>query len=670
MSRIQRLVAAVAAYAGVALAFFWPLPLHLTTKLTGPVGDDTGVYVWNLWHFRHQVLGGKPPFFTDVVLSLTQGTDLSLHNYTTFANILALPLIPLFGLTATFNIICIGLTILTAVCTYLLALHTIGRAPEAWLAGAAFAFSPVLITRSTGHFSLVAAAPLPVFMLCLLNAGRTRNLWWGWGAGATMAWAVTCDPYYGIVCILAAACFLCVEWLRVRPRAAARTTGIALGIDLLAVCVAGFVAFIVLTGGARLILFGHQIHMRTLYTPVLVFATLIALRLWITWRPRATLTMRFQPLCVGKFALTTAAACAVLLSPILHAFAYRLADGGILHKPIYWRSSPPGVDLLALFMPNPNHPLFGAPWRSWLSSATGDYLENVSAFTIVAIAVVAVAVWRLHFRPPVLWVALTVLFTSLALGPFVHVAGTNTFLPGPWALLRYVPLISAARVPARFAIPAMLGVSMLFGLALRGLADRDPARRRLVLNVVGGLLLFELLPAPRVLYSAEVPAIYKIIADDPGDVRVLQLPFGFRDGESSLGNFSPASQYYQTFHQKRLIGAYLSRISSNEIKRQRRASLTLRALITLSEGKSLPPEVLRLYKGRGRRFIQRSKVGYVVLDDRTPPALRAFAVDAFGLLKIAESDGLELYRPDPSYVQRPLSLVDLELTQRDEASRR
>jgi len=205
----------------------------------------------------------------------------------------------------------------------------------------------------------------------------------------------------------------------------------------------------------------------------------------------------------------------------------------------------------------------------------------------------------------------------------------------------------------------MLAFSILFGLALRYMADRDPAQRRLVLGVVAGAMLFELLPAPRVLYSAEVPAIYKIIAEDPRDVRVLQLPFGIRDGESSLGNFNPASQYYQTFHQKRLIGAYLSRISSNEIKRQRQASLTLRALIALSEGKSLSPEVLRVYKARGPRFIQRAKIGYVILD-RVSPELRQFAIEAFGLVKIAESDGLELYRPDPAYLQREFSLLSLQ----------
>jgi hypothetical protein len=662
-----RLATVVAAYAAVTLVFFWPLPLYLTTKFPGPITDDTAVYVWNLWHFRHQILGNKLPYFTDVVLSLSPGsTDLSLHNYTTFANALAFPLIPVFGLTATFNIVCMLLVVLTATCTYLLAMRVVKRAPEAWLAGAAFAFSPVLTTRSTGHFSLVAAAPLPVFILCLLNAGRTRNLWWGWAAGAAMAWSVLCDPYYGIVCLLAGGAFLCVEWIRVLPGSVTRSSRLVPAIDLLAVSIAGFVAFIVFTGGVRFVLLGNQVGLQSLYTPVLVFVCLMLARAWLLWRPRATFSIRFQPWCVSRFTLTTGVMCALLLSPMLYALSYRLADGGSLHAPIYWRSSTDGIDLLALFTPNPNHPIFGAPWRRWLSSMSGDYLETVSTLPVVAIAIIVGTMWRLRFRPPVLWVALLLLFAALALGPFVHVGGINTYVPGPWALLRYVPVVSAARVPGRFAIPAMLAFAMLFGTALRHACNRLPEYRRPILAAVGTILLFELLPAPRTLYSAEVPAVYKIIAADSRDVRVLNLPFGFRDGESSVGNFNPAAQYYQTYHGKRLIGAYLSRISRNEIGRQRKSFITLRALIALSEGKSLPPEVLRVHKWRGPRFVRRANLGYVVISTHASSELREFAIEAFGLEKISESDGLELFRPSSTAQQTGNRLTLAELQPIDE----
>ena len=49
------------------------------------------------------------------------------------------------------------------------------------------------------------------------------------------------------------------------------------------------------------------------------------------------------------------------LSPVLYAFGERLAFDNSVGTPVYWRSSPPGVDLLAFVLPNPNHALWGAP---------------------------------------------------------------------------------------------------------------------------------------------------------------------------------------------------------------------------------------------------------------------------------------------------------------------
>ena len=52
-------------YLGVAIVQTWPLTLHLSTQLPGPPGGDTGVYVWNTWVFRHELVDlGRSPFST------------------------------------------------------------------------------------------------------------------------------------------------------------------------------------------------------------------------------------------------------------------------------------------------------------------------------------------------------------------------------------------------------------------------------------------------------------------------------------------------------------------------------------------------------------------------------------------------------------------------------
>jgi hypothetical protein len=153
-----------------------------------------------------------------------------------------------------------------------------------------------------------------------------------------------------------------------------------------------------------------------------------------------------------------------------------------------------------------------------------------------------------------------------------------------------------------------------------------------------------LLPAPRTLHSAEIPTVYKMIAADPRPIRVLSLPFGVRDGLSSRGNYSSSSQFYQTFHEKRLVGGYVSRLPGDSLDRYRNNSL-MTVLLRLSEGAPVEPKLYDRALSRADRYLDRLQVGYVVIDPtRSSPELVAFTRRVFKTTFVAEAEGLELYR--------------------------
>jgi hypothetical protein len=99
-------LAVLLAYTSVALLFAWPLPARMSDAFPGDPSGDTGVYVWNLWVFRHEILAHHEfPFLTREILAFEPvAVPLSLHNYTTFANLVALPLVGRFGVAANRNI--------------------------------------------------------------------------------------------------------------------------------------------------------------------------------------------------------------------------------------------------------------------------------------------------------------------------------------------------------------------------------------------------------------------------------------------------------------------------------------------------------------------------------------------------------------------------------------
>jgi hypothetical protein len=640
-------VYALLGYAAVAIVFTWPLAPNLDTHLTGPPAGDTGVYVWNQWVFQHELLEERSlPYFTDRIFSLGTRANLSLHNYTAFQNVLALPLVRWLGVIPAFNIVYLLMTVLSGYCAFLLVRHVTGGTAESWLAGLLFAWSPVLATRGGAHFSLVAAAPLAIFVLLLLRTAERQRPRDAMALGATVWWAASSDVYYAVYCVLTAGFFLLARTVAIEKRAhERRRRAFAWTLDVLLFCVGGLVLSMAITGGWQFTFLGRVASMHSLYTPMLALTVLAVARLAWSYRTSLLPVAREDAWRVLRLATSAVLVTAVLMSPVLFAVGLRMTDGRWDLERIYWRSSPAGVDLVSLVLPNPNHPLAPDSIRQWLSTPRPDsYFENVASLTFVAMLTIAFA-WRSGWRVPRLWGGLAIVFGALALGPFVHIAGINTQLPGAWAFLRYVPVLGLARTPGRFSVMLMLTVAVLFGCALRWLAQRWPARRREILAGVGAVLVFELLPAPRPLYSAAVPRIYRHVAAAPADVRVLELPFGVRDGTSSAGNFTARSQFFQTAHGKRLIGGYLSRVSKRRVSETRSDGM-LDGLIFLSEGQALDPSRTQTLIEQGPGFIERANIGFVVIDrSRAPAALGEFSRRAFRL-ELVEIDGMfELYRP-------------------------
>jgi hypothetical protein len=263
----------------------------------------------------------------------------------------------------------------------------------------------------------------------------------------------------------------------------------------------------------------------------------------------------------------------------------------------------------------------------------------------VAVAAMVMA-WCAGWRASRWWVGLAVLFGFLALGPFVHVAGVNTYVPGPWAFLRYVPLVGLAHTPARFSVVLMLALAVILASALTWLTRRYPSRRRAILLTAGAALAFELLPAPFTLHSAEIPPLYRHVAAAPRDVKLLELPFGIRDGTSSVGNFTARTQFYQTAHGKTIMGGYLSRLSARRVD-DLRADPVRNALAILSENRRLTPQQEAALLAHGLAFIRAWNIRFVVIDrDASSDVLFGMAIKAFRLDHVETNGPLSLYITD------------------------
>lgn len=653
-SRVSRLAICLG-YVALVCLLTWPLPLRMTTHLTGTPSGDTGVYVWNLWVFGRELLHhGHLPFSTDYVFAESVGADLSLHNYTPLAGLIASPLLGVVGIVGSFNIVLLLAMVTSAIGAFALARQVGLSTFSAWIAGALFIAAPVFTARETAHFSLLAAAPLPLFAAALLRTLEHRRQRDAVLLGALVAIATYCDAYYGIYATLIGLFLVGWRFCRVQwhgpsaNRSLCRATEAGMA-GLLAV-----IAVAAATERTEFFIGTIRIGLESLYNPMLALLVLAGTRAWLASRPAWRLDIEATTLRqLARLAVLATAVCLAILSPIVISVLLRYRDGMLPEVPTYWRSSPRGVDLLAYFVPNPEHSWFGRWTRTWMLPPVGDaFPEFVAAFPLTAWLLIGTAAW--YRALPRMWVAFTALFMSLSLGPFLHIGGLNTQAVAPWAFLRYLPVIGMARAPSRFAIVAVLGLSLLVAFWVESRLRAGAGRLRWTAWPVACLLVFELWPAPRTLFSAEVPDVYRMItAAETEEGRLLELPTGIRDGTSSLGNFNASTQFFQTSHNRPVVGGYLSRVSERR-KREGRTAPMMRLLLSLSEGNGPAPAVMVMEARAAReRFLARSCVRYVVVDKRrASPELRRVAADVLALMTIQEDDDYELLTPiDPPACQ-------------------
>jgi hypothetical protein len=85
-------------------------------------------------------------------------------------------LLPILGIVRTFNLLVLAGGVLTAFAMYLYARARTGDPAASWIGGLLFGFSPFMTVRSTEHFSLVLAAPIPIFAWLLYKIWTKPSL--------------------------------------------------------------------------------------------------------------------------------------------------------------------------------------------------------------------------------------------------------------------------------------------------------------------------------------------------------------------------------------------------------------------------------------------------------------------------------------------------------------
>lgn len=508
-ARIHALVMAL--YIALAVALTWPLVRHLGTHVPGSYtwAFDEYTFIWNAWWFRYALfdLGQNPLYSTHTFYPL--GISLVLYTYNLFNALISLPFQPFLPLPVISNLTFLLATVLSGYGTFFLleVLLTSSRITDhgsrisyvaAFLAGLVYSFGSYrMVYAAIGHVNWWSTAWIPFFALFLIKTIGEPRLRNAVLAGIFLVLAMLCEMTFGV--------FLGMITLIVLAFVIGQRAEVAGGLPALL---------------KRLVMMG--LVAAVLYLPVLV------------------------PILGEMFG------------------GYELAGWGEAEKL--------SVDLLGLVTPTALHPM-GGDWAETLQKTQEgtSRFRDVNAVFLgwagLALAVVGAVRYR---RRLAAWIASFVAFTVFSLGPLLQINGRSIFdlddltvnVPLPFILLHYIPVVKANRVPNRFSVVLMLSLAVLAGFGAYWLLRK--LGRSSVLLVSGSfllvaLLLFEHWSVPLPLTDARIPPVYEQVVADPEDFAVLQLPMGWRNSFGVQGAESTQTQYYQTYHHKRLLSGNISR---------------------------------------------------------------------------------------------------------------
>jgi hypothetical protein len=329
----------------------------------------------------------------------------------------------------------------------------------------------------------------------------------------------------------------------------------------------------------------------------------------------------------------------VITAPIVLA-AVRVWQGGdYVTQRYFWRSAPAGIDVATLLLGSPTGLLSRSIATASYARFGIDRVEQVAWIGPGVIGLCAAA-WLLRGRDIRVrqWSAVGLVLLLWALGPYLVAFGHNLHVMLPATLVRFIPIVANARIPARAMVGAYLASAMLAAIGLEAL--RADGRKTLAL-VLGCLVIFDYAPAAPPLFRVDHPSIYDVLRQQPGSEAVCELPLGLRDGFGERGRFDSRVLFYQTIHGRPIAGGFAARLTPRIVEAYTRDP-GLGPLLRLSEGKALAGEPVPSPDAAADSLLA-SRIRYLVLNRETAPPDLAIYVKRLPLRLLATDEQRSLY---------------------------
>ncbi len=151
-----------------ALAFTFPLVLHMTDSVFGPP-EDNFQFVWNFWWIGKVLAHPSQALFQTDFLFHPNGVSLYFHTLSLANTFLAIPLQKVISPWQAYNILVLLIFIARGLGMFLLARYFVKSNAAAFIAGFIFTFSPFFFAKSLHHLNISSSHFVPLIILFLFR---------------------------------------------------------------------------------------------------------------------------------------------------------------------------------------------------------------------------------------------------------------------------------------------------------------------------------------------------------------------------------------------------------------------------------------------------------------------------------------------------------------------
>ncbi len=496
----------------------YPMVLHLADAVPGPPWDNF-VWLYDMWWFKHSLFDlGISPWFNPQMFH-PFGYNVGLSETILASKALGLPLTFIGGEVLTFNGLVFASFILSGFCAYLLTLRLTHNRAAALLSGVIYAFAPYRIhALAAGWIPLLPTQWLPLTLLYLdktIDERRTRPAAL---AGFFAALSALSSWYYAYMLVIILPVYLLLRarpWRSVLADRRLWRAALAFVAIIGMMCIPVLIPAMGLTNQSSSWTLGYadrwsasldDFFLPNIYHPVWgeFFLRLRSVVPEYPWYAPGFIYLGVAPLILALVAL---------LSPRVRLASSRRSPTG---EPEEER----GVGVRAAL--------------AWSGAVSAVLALGTTLHVFGARVYIPVSGWiEQNFSR-----LMIILASKLALHKAVYSAlrGVNAIpipLPGFLAFI-FLPLFSAMRHWYRFGVITTLAVAILAGLGAAFLLNRVGQRgvRGIALQPALALVLvlivlvdFVAAPLPYGLsYTSIVQPVDQWLADQPGDVAIMQFP--------------------------------------------------------------------------------------------------------------------------------------------------